>query len=735
MLFFLKHTPILSLLASLLAVYSLALADPGEAINPSESNQAFVASDDVQTTLSAIRDARFRGDMKQADALAIALLGKLESDSTRTDLNNEEVSSIGALRYEMGRNAMERNNYELASHELNIAIELLAKQSNSPQTRKLHADALRQLGLTYRYQSNYDRALPLVLQAKEIYQALGDKRAIAGAYNSIGVIREKQGLLEQASEAHLKALRLNQELGSDDGVASALYNLGDIRSAMGDHETALTYFYDALKIDEALEDPKYIAYDHNKIAGTYLKLAQFDKALMHVDIALDLFDQIQAPRDYHWALTNRADILARLERVDQATQDLDKVIALSQENQWLSLLVDAYRSRSKLALEEQNWEAASRYASLGLEQARQNKELQDIANFQQLAAQAYREQQNYEKAFYALSEQLQIELDMFNQARLQNISSLQAETEAMRQAQQVKMLEQEQVMQALAHEQAQLNRTLIFVAIGSSAVLFFLLWSRYSQARLNQRLAKEVAERTSSLALKNQELKNAYETMKQLSYTDSLTGVKNRHFFHEQIAADINQSLRLHRDIASGKKAADTEADIVFFMLDIDHFKAVNDTYGHQAGDAVLKEVVSRMRNVFRQSDYLIRWGGEEFLASARFIHRKHAQDIAQRLLDELKFKAFELNNGTKLSLTCSVGYACYPPCPNQPAEQSESGEWENIVNLADLCLYKAKQSGRDAWCGVNASSGQIKVNAQTTIAQIQTWKMQGMLDLAQSFA
>ena len=141
------------------------------------------------------------------------------------------------------------------------------------------------------------------------------------------------------------------------------------------------------------------------------------------------------------------------------------------------------------------------------------------------------------------------------------------------------------------------------------------------------------------------------------------------------------------------------EDSLVFLLLDLDHFKSVNDTYGHAAGDAVLVQTAAVLRSVFRSSDHVVRWGGEEFLVVARFIDRGEAPALAEKIREGIATHEFRLEDGTVLERTCSIGFAAWPFSPEQPRAIG----WEEIVDLADLGLYAAKRSGRNRWVGIEA--------------------------------
>ena len=210
---------------------------------------------------------------------------------------------------------------------------------------------------------------------------------------------------------------------------------------------------------------------------------------------------------------------------------------------------------------------------------------------------------------------------------------------------------------------------------------------------------KTLSSKEAQLVEKNLELKRAYKALEEVSLTDQLTGLRNRRFFLQHVEADIAMSLRLYddplREVESSGAAPGR--DLVFFMVDLDHFKEVNDRHGHAAGDAVLVQMQERLREVFRESDYLIRWGGEEFLVLARATHRDDAKVVAERIRKAVANRPFVLPDGAELAKTCSIGFACFPFVAAEPRLLS----WSEVVELADQGLYLVKRSGRNAWAGV----------------------------------
>lgn len=190
-------------------------------------------------------------------------------------------------------------------------------------------------------------------------------------------------------------------------------------------------------------------------------------------------------------------------------------------------------------------------------------------------------------------------------------------------------------------------------------------------------------------------LEEANARIEEASLTDELTQLRNRRFLEQALASDLDLVARRHED----GKAAAGEADLLFLLIDLDHFKSVNDSYGHTVGDAVLVEVASLLRSKVRTSDHLVRWGGEEILLVARFIDRRDGPALAEKVRAAIEAHEIRLDNGTLLRQTGSIGFVAYPFSTRKPRAFS----WQQTVGIADLGLYAAKRSGRNAWVGLDA--------------------------------
>ena len=181
----------------------------------------------------------------------------------------------------------------------------------------------------------------------------------------------------------------------------------------------------------------------------------------------------------------------------------------------------------------------------------------------------------------------------------------------------------------------------------------------------NQDLADQVAKRT-------KELEESHEELKQLSWTDPLTGLYNRRSCEEKFQSEIDRFKRTNKTFS-------------IILADIDFFKKINDTYGHNTGDEILVETARVMQSCFRKTDMVFRWGGEEFLIILTGTEIKGGAFVADKIRCAIEDNEF-ISNGTKISITLSLGVTDF----------IEGQSMQDCIAEADRNLYTAKSQGRN---------------------------------------
>ena len=178
------------------------------------------------------------------------------------------------------------------------------------------------------------------------------------------------------------------------------------------------------------------------------------------------------------------------------------------------------------------------------------------------------------------------------------------------------------------------------------------------------------------LARKEAELQAVIAQADEVSHTDSLTFLPNR----RQVMIDLQTAVEFSERYGT---------PLTISMLDVDHFKKINDAHGHTAGDEVLRGLAGKLRNTIRHPDTIGRFGGEEFLIVLPHSTVKAATEQAQRLCEQIRRLSIPLSEDREISVTVSIGIAQH---------KLHKEDWQSLLNRADTALYKAKNDGRDRW-------------------------------------
>lgn len=184
------------------------------------------------------------------------------------------------------------------------------------------------------------------------------------------------------------------------------------------------------------------------------------------------------------------------------------------------------------------------------------------------------------------------------------------------------------------------------------------------------------------------ELNAAYSLIKDKSMKDALTGLYNRRFLEEVLTPKIEKLV--------------TNKRYGVIIIDLDHFKLVNDVYGHESGDMVIKELGKILSYEIRPEDYVIRLGGEEFLLVLREFDESFLSSVVTKIRNAVKNKSFNMSNGDLVNKTCSLGAMVYPP------KDPTLLNFKSAIAIIDKCLYISKNQGRDRGIVIEIDSTQF---------------------------
>jgi len=459
-------------------------------------------------------------------------------------------------------------------------------------------------------------------------------------------------LAEWAGDARLRALNLS---------ALATYAAG-----RGEHETTQRLLAQARKLAAQLDDPIAQA----RVANTegFLADTQGDRpgALRFYNEALALAVLAQAPRLQALLLTNLSDAYIRRGRPADALRAADRALAIVRphgdrviERVLINNAGIAKIGLGRIAEGKQDLARLLELRQQSGETARQATTLLEFGEALAAAGDARGALELYHRE-RALSD------EMMRANRSIALKELQARNDADARERDIQMLARDNALKTEALSNRDLQQRIWWLLAAVMALAIGLVAILYRRVReTHQRLAA------------------SHQLLQVQSERDPLTNLANRRHFH----AVMTQLCS-----SGGFEGA-------LLLVDIDHFKRVNDAHGHGAGDQVLVEVARRLNEAVRSDDLVVRWGGEEFLILAPRAAPEQAEQMATRVLGIIG-QAPIVVDAQALHITASIGYARFPLPP-----YGVEVPWEQAINLADMALYTAKNQGRNRAVGIASST------------------------------
>lgn len=483
------------------------------------------------------------------------------------------------------------------------------------------ASVRRTAGVVFWETGAHDRALEHYLAALEASRSAGDVSGAARAAGNIGNLHNSLGNWEQARSYHRQALEGFDQIGWQEGVAGTLVNLGALSA----------------RIAEAYEE----AGDAEAAIGEHEANLDYNRR------ALRLFEQLENPRGIAYAADNIARALINLERVEEALAYHRQSLELRREVGDSTGVVNSLLTGAEamLALDR----AESALALLGEAESlvpEANRDLRRELVRQRVAAQE--RLGDFESAFRGLRRLMSL-----NDA--QAAEDLAARVEQLQEAFRADQLEKELALQRaraeLSEQRARRQRLISAASIVSVVLLLLVLGLLYSRYRLGRRVS---------------------QTLDRASRTDPLTGLSNRRDMTEQVDRAILRRNE-HNEPAS------------LVMADIDSFKRVNDTLGHQVGDQVLVHVADLIRKHLRGVDATARWGGEEFLILLPGTREEGARCVSENLRSVIEECPPSIG-GRPLSLSLTFGVTEIEP----------GASLNELIKRVDDAMYAGKARGKN---------------------------------------
>ncbi|WP_188904661.1 diguanylate cyclase [Deinococcus aerophilus] len=502
--------------------------------------------------------------------------------------------------------------------------------------------AYRNMGFFHFVASRYEEALSMLSRGLEFAAHLEDDVLQLDCANFSAAVYNSLTRHEKAVDMLSVAMRVSRKMGDLKRTANTLHNLGVVTMGYGDHQRAVEYLDAALSTYQNLEDTVGEAQTNGTLAELALERGEFDEAVELATRALTLLRT--APNVFLEATASLYLGKAHRQRGD-----------LAASTEALTLTLTAARSLAHRALE--GWALFE----LGLTH---------------LHARQYQDAQAALRDALEISHavaQLKLTLEVY-QACAQVAEASEEPYEALTYYRLHRAAEQEM----LAHDAALKARALTIeleVERAKADTEIFKVRSIELTAA-NEALERLNAEKTHLLSI----LETQSKLLERQVSEDDLTGLYNRRYVEQVLAREF-------------KRHKEDGIPLTVAMVDLDHFKQVNDRFSHMVGDQVLRQMGTLFREVVRPSDIVARFGGEEFLIVLPGTDLQQGIRICERLSHHVTSFAWD-ELQTNLEVTLSIGVAADLSVPNH----------EKLVSLADARLYQAKAAGRNQVCGEFAS-------------------------------
>ncbi len=541
----------------------------------------------------------------------------------------------------------------------------------------------------------------LAAEAEKVANSTTDLPLRVQATMSAGQAFAEDGNFPPALKKMQEAVALARTTNAPLPLLSALSALIDLYDQMKQYDKGFENLDETWALASALKSPGRMASAKITEYSLSIDTNQPVRALKAQQEALVLARQIGATNLISLCLVNLSDSYLKAHDYPNTIRYADQALAAARGRNDLDTEATAYINIGQAYMGMGRLADGKRSMEAGMAQYEKSGNKPELQSVLMEYGQALEHAGDIGGALAIYHRERTISNELFEKQRQKAVWELQEKYEADKQLRQILLLSRENQVKTAEIDNRRLQQRvwwLLAVVFALAAVIVGLLY-------------RKVRHANAQLEVKNLELKAQ-------SSRDPLTALYNRRHFQE--------FMRAHTELEQ-RGSGPTGEDIVgaLFLLDVDHFKHVNDGYGHAAGDAVLKMIAENLREILRETDMIVRWGGEEFLAFLPAIPRSGVDDIARRILAGISSHVIDYQ-GNKISVNVSVGFAPYPLIPAQ-----HPLPWERAVNLVDMALYLAKAHGRNRAYGVRGFINFEKTSMEAIEQDLERAWRAGFVDLA----
>jgi diguanylate cyclase (GGDEF)-like protein len=563
------------------------------------------------------------------------------------------------------------------------------------------AKGLLDKGYTLFVMNQLKRSHQVLWEGEKVANTTADTALRIQATISSGQSYAEEGNFPDALAKLQDAASLARHYGKPIQIVMALNALAVLYTQMKEYDKGFATLDEASAAAEQTNSPGRMASLKVTEYGLAMETRQPERGLKALLVALELERKVGADAMIATALVNLSDSYLKQHDYPRALSYASQAIAaarrLNNEHTEATARInigEAYLGMGRLA-------DGKRSIETGLAWFEKSGDKPELQSIMMEYGSALEQAGDMADAVAAYHRERSLSNELFEKRRQKAMWELQEKYETEKKERQIELLRRENQVKSTEIDNRRLQQRvwwLLVVVFALASVIVGILY-------------RKVRNANAQLKVKNLELK-------QQSSLDPLTSLYNRRHFQEFMRTHLEAEQR-------GAGAASEDIVGALFLIDVDHFKHVNDSFGHAAGDAVLKMIAANLRVILRETDMIVRWGGEEFLAFLPAIPRSGMDEIARRLLTEISAHTIGYQDA-RISVNVSIGFAPFPLSPG-----AHPLPWERAVNLVDMALYLAKSHGRNRAYGVRGFANFEQTSMENIEQDLERAWRAGFVDLS----
>lgn len=573
----------------------------------------------------------------------------------------------------LGSDYREQQDFVKAQHYIELSLELAEKS----QSEDIRTEALTDQLALYWAQNLIGKARALVPELQEALNGANLERVRYYAANTLGSFLQAEDRYEDALQAYYQAFHAIEHSSHPRTAVRKIYLQGAIaglNTVLAQYQKADELLQTAIQQAQAEATLNFMLPDlFLQLGVNYSSQQQYQAAEQANQQGLQWARKLNNTLSAATLLNNIGDLRLKQGQYTQAVPLFTESRQLAEQLHYKAMVLTADFNLGYIqVLQGKQQEGLAQMAAM----VAKARELQlpdtELLSYVGELADAYGIAKAHADEARLLREYNELSQNIFKTDRDQEISALQEAFSAKEKAKQIESLEQQNKLNRaeLAQKQLQQRVMLLFgLVVLLATALLYLLYRKVHNA--------------------NQQLRQANDQLAYNSLHDPLTGLLNRRSLHEFMQKRTEQGER--RQLPT----ANTDG---FILLDIDYFKHINDHHGHAAGDAVLIEIGQRLKQLTRQGDMVLRWGGEEFLIVLRNLNQTALTNFTNRALQVIGSTPVPYQDSS-IPVTASAGFLTLPFAGVDETQLN----WEKALKLADMALYMGKVHGRNRGYGLVA--------------------------------